>query len=160
MPGIVVSTDKSNLDIPLIHRFLAKNSTWARGIPLPTLERAIENSLCFGAYFADAQVGFARVISDYATFANLVDVFVLPEHCGRGYSMVLLRAVLSHTDLQGLRRFSLATADAHGLYSKFGFAQPLRPGSLMERYFPDLYIDQSEPPERFPTPSMLSLNKH
>lgn len=134
-----ISTEHSELDLPLIHRFLSEQSTWARHIPFATLERAIERSLCFGGYLGTAQVAFARVISDGATFANLVDVFVLPACRGRGYGKALVQAVMAHPDLQGLRRFTLATGDAHGLYAGFGFGAPLRPASLMERYFPDIY---------------------
>jgi GNAT superfamily N-acetyltransferase len=108
-------------------------------VPYALVEKSIANSLCFGGFIGVGQVAFARVISDYATFANLVDVFVVPEHRGRGYSKALLRAVLGHPELQGLRRFTLATGDAHGLYAQFGFAAPLRPQTLMERYSPDLY---------------------
>lgn len=139
MENFRVSTSRQELDISLIHRFLAKDSTWARGILRTTVERALEHSLCFGGYIDDAQVAFGRVISDYATFANLVDVFVLPEFRGRGYGKSLLKVVMSHPQLQGLRRFTLATADAHGLYGEFGFTSPLRPQSLMERYFPRIY---------------------
>jgi GNAT superfamily N-acetyltransferase len=140
MPTFRISTDQSELDIPLIHRFLAEQSTWAKNIPLATLERAIKNSLCFGGFIDSAQVAFARVITDYSTFANLVDVFVLPEYRGNGYSKMMMSAIIAHPDLQGLRRFTLATSDAHALYAQFGFTAPLRPPSLMERYFPDIYV--------------------
>ncbi|QJE03354.1 GNAT family N-acetyltransferase [Massilia forsythiae] len=123
----------------LIHHFLSEQSTWARHIPFATLERAIDRSLCFGGYLGTAQVAFARVISDGANFANLVDVFVLPAHRGRGYGNALVQAVMAHPDLQGLRRFTLATGDAHGLYAGFGFTAPLRPTSLMEHYDPGIY---------------------
>lgn len=136
-----VSTEKSELDIALIHRFLGEHSTWAKGIPRPTLELAIANSLCFGGFVGQSQVAFARVVSDFATFANLVDVFVLPEHRGQGYSKAMMQAVVSHPQLQGLRRFTLATADAHDLYARFGFTAPSRPHSLMERYTPNIYQD-------------------
>ena len=134
-----IGTDKSALDIDLIHGFLNAQSTWARGISRALVERAIDNSLCFGGYLGTVQIAFARVISDHATFANLVDVFVLPEHRGHGYSKRLMHAVLSHPSLQGLRRFTLATGDAHGLYAQFGFAAPGKPETLMERYFPEIY---------------------
>lgn len=134
-----VSTNRDELDVALIHRFLVEESTWARGIPRTTVERAIEHSLCFGGYLGNAQVAFARVISDFATFANLVDVFVLPDYRGRGYAKQLMQVVMAHAQLQGLRRFTLATADAHGLYAEFGFASPSRPQTLMERYFPQIY---------------------
>jgi GNAT superfamily N-acetyltransferase len=135
-----ISTDKAALDIPLIHGFLSERSTWAVGMPLALLEKAIANSLCFGGYEDGKQIAFARVITDGATFANLMDVFVLPEHRGLGHSKRLVEAVMAHPELQGLRRFSLATSDAHGLYARFGFAPPQRPQTLMERYFPDVYV--------------------
>lgn len=134
-----ISVDPADLDLRVIHRFLSEESPWAKGIPLSTLERAIANSLCFGGFVGADQIAFARVISDYATFANLVDVFVLPQHRGRGYSRRLMQAVMAHPRLQGLRRFTLATGNAHGLYAKFGFTAPLRPQSLMERYVPGIY---------------------
>jgi GNAT superfamily N-acetyltransferase len=134
-----VSTNKSELNVPLIHRFLAEQSNWARGIPLCTVHRSIENSLCFGGFLGSQQIAFARVISDYATFANLVDVFVLPHERGRGYAKVLLKAVVDHPSLQGIRRFTLATTDAHGLYAQFGFRPLTKPTTFMERYEPDVY---------------------
>lgn len=139
-PSFQISTDRSQLDVPLIYRFLSEQSTWAIGIPRAVVDRAIDNSLCFGGYLEGRQIAFARVISDYATFANLVDVFVLPEYRGRGYARQLMEAVIAHPSLQGLRRFTLATSDAHGLYEEFGFTAPQRPQSLMERYFPNIYI--------------------
>jgi GNAT superfamily N-acetyltransferase len=135
-----ISTDKALLDVALIHRFLSEHSTWAKGIPLPLLHKSIEYSLCFGAYLQHSQVAFARVISDSATFANLVDVFVLPEHRGKGYSKRLMAAVIAHPQLQGLRRFTLATADAHGLYAQFGFKPLSAPDMFMERYAPAIYV--------------------
>lgn len=140
-----VSTDRAELDVPMIHRFLSEQSGWAKGIPLSLVEKALENSLCFGGFQDDRQVAFARVISDYATFANLVDVFVLPEHRGKGYSKALMAAVLAHPQLQGLRRFTLATADAHSLYSQFGFTQLNKPQTFMERYFPNVYATYAGP---------------
>jgi GNAT superfamily N-acetyltransferase len=135
----MISDDRGALDIDLVHRFLSEQSTWAIGLPRAVLERAIANSLCLGGYVDGRQVAFARVITDGATFANLVDVFVLPELRGRGFGKQLVAAVLAHPELQGLRRFTLATGDAHGLYAQFGFTPPLRPATLMERYFPDIY---------------------
>jgi GNAT superfamily N-acetyltransferase len=135
-----ISTDLARLDVGMIYRFLSEESTWAIGIGRDVVERAIDNSLCFGAYLDGRQVAFARVISDYATFANLVDVFVLPDYRGRGYSKQMMEAVMAHPSLQGLRRFTLATFDAHGLYRRFGFTAPGRPELLMERYFPNLYL--------------------
>ena len=139
MKELRITTEKAELDIPLIHQVLSEQTTWAKGIPFAVVQRSIEHSLCFGGFVDGAQVAFARVISDYATFANVVDVFVLPEHRGKGYSKALMSAVLAHPKLQGLRRMMLATADAHGLYAQYGFTAPLYPDSLMERYFPDIY---------------------
>jgi len=138
-----ISSDAAELDVDLIHRYLAEESYWARGIPRATLERALQHSLCFGAYLdaeaGTAQIGFARVITDYASFANLVDVFVLGAHRGKGYGKALMQAVFAHPQLQGLRRFTLATSDAHGLYARFGFTAPHRPETLMERFVADIY---------------------
>jgi GNAT superfamily N-acetyltransferase len=139
MKDLRISTAKTELNIPLIHRFLSEHSSWAKGIPFALVQKSIEHSLCFGGFVGNAQVAFARVISDYATFANLVDVFVLPEQRGKGYSKALVAAVLAHNQLQGLRRFTLATADAHALYAQYGFTPPLYSQSLMERYFPTIY---------------------
>ena len=141
MTELRVSTEVTELDVPLIHHFLSKNTYWAKDIPLGLVQQSIANSLCFGGFIGKDQVAFARVISDYTTFANLVDVFVLPEHRGRGYSKSLMDAVLAHPQLQGLRRFMLATGDAHGLYAQYGFTAPLYPETLMERYFPGVYAD-------------------
>jgi len=138
--GLQISTDLARLDVPMIYRFLSEQSTWAVGIGRDVVERSIDNSLCFGAYLDGRQVAFARVITDYATFANLVDVFVLPEYRGRGYGKELVEAVMAHPSLQGLRRFTLATFDAHALYRRFGFTAPSRPELLMEKYFPKLYL--------------------
>ena len=141
MSDLHISTDPAELDVPAIHHFLSTQSSWAMGIPLATLRRALDHSLCFGGLVDGRQVAFARVITDYATFANLVDVYVLPEYRGRGFGKRLMAAVFAHPRLQGLRRFTLATGDAHGLYAQFGFTPPLRPQSLMERYSPTIYSD-------------------
>lgn len=125
-----ISTDPARLDIDLIHRFL-ETSYWAKGRRRSVVERSIRNSLCFGAYLAGRQVAFARVVSDRAVFAYLMDVFVVPEFRGRGISKTLLRSVLSHPDLQNLRVFLLATRDAHDLYSQFGFRPLGRPERWM-----------------------------
>jgi GNAT superfamily N-acetyltransferase len=134
-----ISTAPSDLDIALVHRFLSEQSSWAKGISLELVQRSIANSLCFGGFLDHHQIAFARVISDYTTFANLVDVFVLPEHRGKGFSKLLMEAVFAHPQLQGLRRFTLATGDAHGLYAQYGFTAPRFPQSLMERYSPGIY---------------------
>jgi GNAT superfamily N-acetyltransferase len=139
MEPLRISTDIHDQDVALIHRFLSEETAWARQIPFETVRASVENSLNFGGFVGTAQVAYARVISDYATFAYLVDVFVLPQHRGKGYSTALMAAVMSHPRLQGLRRFMLATSTAHGLYEKFGFASPAKPQTLMERHVPDAY---------------------
>jgi GNAT superfamily N-acetyltransferase len=136
----LVSTDRDRLDIDVIQRFLAR-SYWAEGIPRSVVERAVRHSLCFGLYLGGAQVGFARVVTDRATFAYLADVFVLEENRGRGLSKWLMACVVGHPDLQGLRRFSLATRDAHGLYQRFGFAALSHPDRHMEIARPDVYVE-------------------
>ncbi len=133
-----ISTDRSRLDIALIHRFLGA-SYWARNIPLAVVERSIENSLCFGVYCRGQQAGFGRVITDYAVFAYVADVFILPEHRGRGLAKALVRAMLDHPQLQGLRRWMLATRDAHKLYAQFGFGPPAHPENLMTIQRPNPY---------------------
>jgi GNAT superfamily N-acetyltransferase len=135
-----VSTDRTTLDVPMIYRFLSEQSTWAVGISRTVVERSIENSLCFGGYLDGRQIAFARVITDYATEAQLVDVFVVPEYRGRGYAKQLIRIVLEHPSLQRLRRFTLNTGDAHSLFARFGFAPPQRPDSVMERFSPNIYL--------------------
>jgi GNAT superfamily N-acetyltransferase len=133
-----VSTDRSRLDTAFIHNFLA-SSYWAAGIPRAVVEKSMQNSLCFGAFLGEEQVGFARVITDFATMAYLADVFVVPAHRGRGVSKKLLRAILAHPELQGLRRFLLATQDAHGLYAQFGFQPLAHPEHFMTVHHPDIY---------------------
>jgi GNAT superfamily N-acetyltransferase len=125
MEDLRITTEAAELDVLLIHCFLSEHTYWAKGIPIALVQQSIDNSLCFGGFLGKAQVAFARVVSDYATFANLVDVFVLPEHRGKGYGKDLMDAVFAHPQLQGLRRFTLATGDAHGLYAQYGFTAPL-----------------------------------
>lgn len=139
-PPLEISTDLARLDIAMIVRFLSEESTWAVGIGRDVVERAIDNSLCFGGYLDGRQVAFARVVTDYATFGNMVDVFVLPDYRGRGYGKAVVAAIMSHPSLQNLRRFTLATSDAHDLYRRFGFTKPSRPELLMEKYFPKIYL--------------------
>src|ERR1700691_244087 len=134
-----ISTDQTRLDAALVHRYLCADSYWARGVPLEVVQRAIRNSLCFGLYHDDQQVGFARVVTDAATFAYLADVFIVAGHRGIGLGKQLMAAVMAHPDLQGLRRFMLATRDAHGLYRQFGFMELKNPQVLMERHDPDIY---------------------
>jgi ribosomal protein S18 acetylase RimI-like enzyme len=133
-----VSTDPARLDAEAIHAALSKEY-WSEGIPREIVERSLRGSLCFGLYAEDGQIGLARVITDAATFAYLCDVYVLPEFRGRGLGKLLMRAVMEHPDLQGLRRFSLVTRDAHGLYRGFGFTEIKTPDRHMEIVRPDLY---------------------
>ena len=135
----VISTDKNRLQTALVHKFLIQESYWANTRTLEQTERAIENSLCFGVYHGEKQIGFARVISDLATFAYLGDVFILKEFRGRGLSKWLMETVVSYPDLQGLRRWILATKDAHGLYEQFGFTPLNLPERWMERADPNAY---------------------
>src|SRR5471030_2085295 len=141
MQELLVSTDKARLDIELIHRFLSEESAWGKGISRSVVERSIEGSLCFGGYLHDQQVAFARVITDFATFANLVDVFVLPQYRGNGYSKVMMATIMAAAELQGLRRITLATSDAHGLYAQYGFSALSKPETFMECYQPLIYTD-------------------
>ncbi len=134
--GFLISTDKSLIDFNAVYRYLDEESYWAGGIPVGTLQRAIENSICFGIYQGAAQAGFARVVTDKATFAYICDVFVLPEYRRQGLSKWLMQTIVEHPELQGLRRWSLATADAQGLYSQFGFEQISKPERWMEKFKP------------------------
>jgi GNAT superfamily N-acetyltransferase len=130
--GYVISTDVSRLDLETVHDFL-KNSYWAADIPFEVVERSVENSMVFGVYGGAEQVGFARVVTDRATFAYLADVFVLETHRGRGVGKWLMETILSHPELHGLRRWMLATRDAHELYRRHGFDSLERPEIFMER---------------------------
>jgi N-acetylglutamate synthase-like GNAT family acetyltransferase len=116
----LISTDKSKLDLSVIHEFLS-HSYWAAGIPRETVARSIENSLCFGVYDHARQIGFARVVSDFATYAYVADVFILEPYRDRGLGKELMASIMTHPRLQGLRRWSLGTRDAQGLYAQFGF---------------------------------------
>ena len=136
--GYVVSTDKSKIDVETVHDFLSR-SYWAENIPLDVVRKSIENSLCFGMYHEEKLVGFARAISDFATFAYLADVFILPEERGKGLSKWLIGIILEHPQLQGLRRFTLATRDAHGLYAQFGFSLFDKPERWMQKHDPVVY---------------------
>ena len=133
-----VSTDRNRVDVASVHAFLT-TSYWAKGIPRETVERSIENSLCFGVYRGGEQVGFARIISDFATYAYLADVYVLEAYRGLGLSKWLMECIVSHPALHGLRRWTLATRDAHGLYAKFGFTPLVAPDRWMERHNPAVY---------------------
>jgi GNAT superfamily N-acetyltransferase len=134
-----LSTDKSRLDITILHRFLAEESYWAKDIPLQTVERIVEHSLCFGLFHGDTFIGFARMITDITSYAYLADVFILQEHRGKGLSKWMMQCILEHPDLQGLRRIMLATRDAHGLYAQFGFKPLETPESFMQLHQPDVY---------------------
>jgi GNAT superfamily N-acetyltransferase len=143
-PGCSIDTDPARLDVDLIHRFLA-TSYWAQGIPRAVVERAIAGSLCFGLYEGAAQVGFARVITDRATFAYLADVFVVESRRGRGLSKTLIAAIRAHPALQDLRRWLLVTRDAHALYAQFGFTPLTHVDRYMQCHDPDVYVRASPP---------------
>lgn len=138
LEGFTISTDTARLDLDAIHGFL-QGSYWSQGIPRQVVARSIEASLNFGLFEGSRQAGFARVVSDYATFAWLGDVFVLERYRGRGLSKWLMECVMAHPALQGLRRFMLATRDAHGLYAQFGFAPPANPATIMQILDLDIY---------------------
>lgn len=136
-----ISTDYDRLQVGLIHQYLSQHSYWAQNIPLAVVERSLQHSLCFGVYAPDGQVGFARVITDRATFAYLADVFILPAHRGKGLSKQLMEAIHEHPDLQQLRRWVLFTRDAHGLYAQFGWKpipEEMIP-KMMQLHNPDVY---------------------
>lgn len=134
-----ITTDKAALDVALIHKFLTTESYWARERTLEQTKKAIENSICFGLFHGERQVGFARVVSDQATFAYLGDVFVIDEFRGQGLSKWLMQVIVDYPDLQGLRRWVLATRDAHGLYRQFEFAELRFPERWMEKTAPNAY---------------------
>jgi GNAT superfamily N-acetyltransferase len=140
-----IITDKSKMDIKVIHAFLSR-SYWAENIPIETVERSIEGSLCFGVFYNDnqpstpgQQVGFARLVTDKATFAYLADVFIIEEHRGNGLSKWMMEAIMTYSELQGLRRIILATRDAHGLYAQFGFTPLNNVDRWMQIHNPDIY---------------------
>jgi GNAT superfamily N-acetyltransferase len=134
----VLSTDKSKIDVEIIHQVLS-HSYWAENIPLEVVEKSIDNSFCFAIYHHHKTVGFARVVSDFATFAYLADVFIVPEERGKGLSTWLIGTILDHPQLQGLRRFTLATRDAHDLYARFGFTPFDKPERWMQKHDPGVY---------------------
>lgn len=133
-----VTCDTARMDLAVITEFLA-SSYWAKNIPRATVEKSVANSVCFALLEDERQIGFARVVTDRAAIAYLADVFVLPEHRGKGLSKWLMECVFAHPELQGLRRWVLATLDAHGLYEKYGFTPLRRPELFMERHDPDIY---------------------
>src|SRR4051812_137804 len=134
-----IDTDKRRLDIAGIHKFLSTESYWAKNRTLEQTLTAIENSLCYGIYKGRSQVGFARVVTDRATFAYIGDVYVVQEHRGQGLSKWLMQTMVEQPDMQGLRRWLLATRDAHGLYENYGFSGLVHPDRWMERTAPDAY---------------------
>lgn len=135
-----ISTDKSRLQPEVIHDYLCNHSYWAKGIPMEMVLKSIENSIAFGVYDQEKQVGFARVTSDKATFAYLADVFILEEYRGQGLSKWLMESIFKHPDLQGLRRWVLATRDAHGLYAQYGFTPLDAPENFMQIKVENLYL--------------------
>lgn len=136
--GYDISLDPARLQLDAVHGFIS-TTYWASGMPRETMARAIANSVCVGAYRDGEQVGFARVVTDRATFAYLADVFVLPDHGGKGLARALVTALHDHPDLQGLRRWMLATNDAHGVYAALGWQPIARPELFMQRHDPDVY---------------------
>ncbi|HZQ71081.1 MAG TPA: GNAT family N-acetyltransferase [Terriglobales bacterium] len=137
-----ISTDRTRLDLDVIHSFLTE-SYWAREIPREVVARSVENSLCFGVYRGEEQVGFARVISDFATYAYIADVFILEPYRGHGLGKWLIGCIVDYPDLRNLRRWSLVTRDAHELYSQFGFHRLKAPERWMELYDPEVYTKQN-----------------
>lgn len=130
---IIISTKKSALDIDCIYNYLNIQSYWAQGRSKNTISKSIDNSLCFGVYDGEKQVGFARVVTDFAVFAWIMDVFIIDSYQGQGLGKRLMHEIISHPKLQGLQRIGLATDDAHGLYEKFGFSIVQMPEKLMEK---------------------------
>jgi N-acetylglutamate synthase-like GNAT family acetyltransferase len=138
-----ISCDKHKLDFNVIYEFIS-SSYWAQGIPEAVMQQAIDNSMCFGVYNqTDEQVGFARVITDKATFAYLADVFIIPQEQGKGLSKRLVKTIIEHSELQGLRRFLLATSDAHGLYKQYGFTELDNPDLFLQIAKPNVYKDNA-----------------
>jgi GNAT superfamily N-acetyltransferase len=129
---IQISTDKSRLDIELIHNYLSNESYWAKGRSIEKVKLSIENSICFGVYLDEAQIGFARVVTDYAVFAWILDVFILKNFQGRGYGKKLMNTIMNQNNLQNLLRWGLGTDDAHGLYEQYGFKPLKKPQNMME----------------------------
>lgn len=137
--GITYSTNKDTLDLGYIHRYISERSYWGTGIPLSLMKRSIENALCFGVYDHDRQVGFARVVTDYATFGYLADVFIDEAYRGKGLSKKLMEFIFSIEEISVFRRMILVTRDAHGLYQQYGFKPLANPDRYMELHRPDVY---------------------
>jgi len=142
--GYLLTADRTKIDADAVHAFLTR-CFWARGISRTLVEKSIAHSLCIGLFAGKAQVGFARVVTDYSTYAYLCDVYVLEEHRGRGLGVWMVDYVMRHPELQGLRRFQLVTRDAHGLYARFGFKPPPNPERQMEIFYPGLYAGETGP---------------
>lgn len=138
MQGYEFSANSEDMNVDAIQAYLSR-SYWAKNVPHDIVRKSIENSLCFGVFYNNSQVGFARVITDSATFAYLSDVYILEEHRGQGLSKKLMTNIIEHPQLQGLRRMALATSDAHTLYEKFGFKALANPQTFMELWTPDVY---------------------
>lgn len=134
-----ITTDKSKLDINVIHRYLSGESYWSKNIPIERIQKSIENALCFGVYHNDQQIGYAKVVSDFSTMAYLGDVFILETYRGQGLSKQLMETIMSHPELQNLRRWILLTADAHELYKKYGWQPIASPEKWMEIHQPDIF---------------------
>ncbi|MBD8525402.1 GNAT family N-acetyltransferase [Pseudomarimonas arenosa] len=137
--AVHIDSDRDRLDRAMIHRFLSEQSYWAAGISRDLVDRSIDHALCFGAYVEAQQVGFARVVTDYATFGYLADVFVLPAFRGGGIARRLIAAAMAHPDVANLRRIMLATRDAHALYTSFGFQSVTDARPLMQIHRPEIY---------------------
>lgn len=153
-PALRLSTHAAEMDVAAIHAYLGGESYWARGIPRETVARSLRNSLCFGVFDGGAQVAFARVVTDRATYAYLCDVYVLEPYRGRGIGKWMMETVDAHPELRGLRRWGLATRDAHGLYAQFGFRLVERPERFMERTDPDVYTRASREDDPDAVPSV------
>jgi len=143
MNDYVISTDKARIDVNVVHSFLSQ-SYWAEGIPKRLIQKSIEHSLCFAVYNGQNLIGFARAITDFATFAYLADVFIVPQERKKGLSKWLMQVIIGHPQLQGLRRFILATRDAHSLYAPFGFKAFDKPERWMEKHDPEVYKNQNQ----------------
>lgn len=137
-----ISTDEMKLDIDSVHEFLSTKAYWCLNIPKETVRKSIENSLCFGVYDGDKQIGFARVISDFSTIAYLGDVYILEEYRGNGLSKWLMEIIMNHPELQNLRRWILLTGDAHGLYRQFGWNDIADPPKWMEKHNKNVYSNK------------------
>ena len=140
----LISTDKNKLDIELIHNFLTNESGWSNGIPIAKVEKSIDNSLNFGIYIGQRQIGYARVISDFSTIAYLGDIFIITEYRGLGLSKWLMESILGHKELQGLRRWILLTSTAEWLYEKYGFTKLPKPEIYMEKFNPNVYLNKEK----------------